>query len=200
MRLLPVGLALLLIACGGSSGADDPDAFPTGRGVGSSTSEVREQPSDEPLGTDVRQPDARPASPPSTPAPRPDAVSVAIDGVPMTIDKVTLWAPNAVNANEYDLFLAFHGAGAPSGTDVAISAVRSGAGCKSGENFLAYRPQGDTQYMPAQTATCGFSVAQIPSAAGLRFTGSFEGTLTSINVTPAKTRKVSITFDVLRAK
>lgn len=145
-----------------------------------------------------------PAAP--APAPAPDKITVSIDGVAMTLDGYALWAPNPVDPEEYDLFVKFHGTGAALGTDISLSALRTGAGCKSGENFLTYRPKGDAQYMPAgalggkSDPACGLTIASLPRAVGDRFAGTFAGTLTSINVSPAKTRKVKLTFDVARAK
>ena len=47
---------------------------------------------------------------------------------------------------------------------------------------------------------CGLTVTELPTAVGGRFKATFDATLYSINVTPQRTKKVTLTLDVLREK
>jgi hypothetical protein len=215
MRAMVMGVwaigAMALVGCAADANQDPGPIARDGESVAPPEQQESEFTADGPATLEtVETPAPEPSAPaPATPteaAPKPDVFTVSIDGLKMTVDSAVLWAPNPVDPNEYDLFIRFHGTGVATGTDLAIQAYRTGAGCKSGENFVSYRPTGDTQYMPAgalggkSDALCGFSVTALPTATGKRFVGTFDGTLTSINVSPAKTRKVKVSFDVARTK
>ena len=78
----------------------------------------------------------------------------------------------------------------------------AGSGCDNTTNYIAYRPEGDTQYMPktAKDPACGLIIDEMPKEIGGHFKGSFNATLNGINTTTPKTRKLALTFDVVRTK
>jgi len=138
---------------------------------------------------------------PADPAPKPTAVTVKIDGATYTVSTTNLWS-EVQGAGKYNIFIKLTGPGAPDGSDIHISADHTGTGCVNTTNYLAYRPQGSTQYMPmsANEPTCGLSINELPKAVGGRFRGSFTGTMRAINTTPLTTKRFEIKFDVLRDK
>lgn len=130
--------------------------------------------------------------------------TVTIDGVPMHVDGIELWAPNPVNDKAYDVFIKISGPGVREGSDVMFSAAWIGDGCDEtmDGNSVAYRPrpEDDTQYLPTATVGCGLSVVELPTAVGKHLRGSFDGDLTGINVANPTTKRVTATFDVPRTK
>ena len=132
--------------------------------------------------------------------PAPTTVTLTIDGASYTVSSTNLWS-EVSKAGEYDIFIQLTGPGAPSGSDLHVTATHTGTGCNYTQNSLTYRPSGDAQYMPPSiAANCGLTLESIPTAVGGRFKGTFKGTLTSINVTPAKSKSFDLKFDVLREK
>ena len=97
-----------------------------------------------------------------------------------------------------NLSIKFTGTGIAEGSDLIISATHPGTGCDNTSNFITYRPMSAPQYMPSPVVdpACGLAIEAI-SAHGGRIRGSFSGTLHSINSSPATTRVVAATFDVV---
>ena len=136
--------------------------------------------------------------PPATPETK---VTAKIDGVTYTVSETNLWS-EVGGPGEYDIFVKLTGPGAPTGSDIHVGASRTGTGCKSGENYITYRPKGAPQYMPnsSNEPTCGLTMSELPKAVGGRFRGRFVGTLRSINTSPVTYKKITLEFDVLRTK
>jgi hypothetical protein len=131
--------------------------------------------------------------------PAPSTASVVVDGTTLSVTSTDLW--NEVQGpGKYTLFLRVSGPGVAAGSDFVISAVRTGDGCLNTENFITYRPAGDTQYMPklGGDPACGLRIDALPTSAGARLKGSFDGTLRGINRSTPKSKNVTITFDVAR--
>ena len=137
----------------------------------------------------------------STAAPSTNKAMVSIDGESFVVDDISLWS-NVSEPGTYDLFIEIHGPGAPVGSDIVISATKTGTLCENTGNYIAYRPAGDTQYMPwtSGASTCGLDIDTLPTAVNGRLTGSFTGTLRGINQSTPKTKSLAVTFDVLRDK
>ncbi len=205
-------LAVATAACSGAPPNDGGSDYEIVQGKGPSGGGSDAPPAaSDPSQTDAPPADAPPASSSSSsssssgstppPAPKPTAVTLTIDGQAFTFGSATIWA-DVSKVGTYDLFLKVTGPGAPDGTDIHISATATGTGCDNTANYITYRPVGDTQYMPksVKDPTCGLNVTALPAKVGDRFTGSFKATLYGINVTPAKTKSVDLTFDVLRDK
>lgn len=135
----------------------------------------------------------------TTPAPEPTKVTVKIDGVTVAVKDTVLWS-EVSKPGEYDIFVKLTTPG--TSTDIHVSATGVRNGCDNTANFITYRPSGDTQYMPKSTKdpSCGLAIESLPTAVGGRFKGSFNATLYGINVSTPKTKKVTLTFDVLREK
>jgi hypothetical protein len=133
-----------------------------------------------------------------SPAPAPTVVTVKIDGVAVTVTKTALWSEVSAKG-EYNIFVDVVAPGIAAGSDLILSATHAGTGCVNTANFITYRPEGDTQYMPKQAA-CGLTIASIPTAVGGRFKGTFKGNLTGINQASPQTRVIEMSFDVLREK
>jgi hypothetical protein len=132
---------------------------------------------------------------------KPSSASLKIDGKTINVDDTELWA-EVGGPGEYDIFIKVSGPGVAAGSDVHIGATSTGTGCDSTANTIAYRPKGDTQYMPksANEPSCGLDIDELPKAVGGRFRGSFKSTLYGINADPKPTKSVELTFDVARAK
>jgi hypothetical protein len=177
----------------GSSGAD-----PTATPAKSSSSSSSGAPA--PTTTPTPAPTSGSSSG-GAPAPAPTTVSLTIDGVAVTVTGTDVWA--GVSApGMYDVFLKVSGPGIAVGSDFVISATSSVSGCDNTANYITYRPQGDTQYMPksAEEPTCGLTIETLPAAVNDRFKGTFKATLYGINTTTPKSHKIDLTFDVLRTK
>jgi hypothetical protein len=145
---------------------------------------------------DEGDPDEAPAPVPEAPAPT--KVTAKVGGVTLTVTDTTLWS-EVSGPGKYSIFVKVTGPGIAAGSDFHVSATRTGPGCESGGNFITYRPQNDTQYMPKATP-CGLKIDELPTAVGGRFRGTFVGTLTGINTTTTKTKNITLAFDVLRTK
>jgi hypothetical protein len=129
---------------------------------------------------------------------------VKVEQATLTVDSTNLWS-EVSKPGEYMLFIRVSGAGVAAGSDFVISAKGPGSGCESGANFISYRPEGDSQYMPKGTsgttnAACGLEITEIPTALGRHFSGTFRGTLHAINVTTPKSKTFDLKFDVVRTK
>lgn len=137
----------------------------------------------------------------AAPAPKPTSVSLTIDGVKMNVTATDVWA-EVRGPGDYDLFIKVNGPGVPAGSDFAISATGVRTGCDNTANYITYRPENDTQYMPktAKDPNCGLSITSLPKVVNGRFTGRFEATLYGINTPTTKTKTVDLSFDVLRTK
>ncbi len=209
---LLASLALAAIACSGAPPNDGGSDYEIvqGKKPSGGGGDAPGPTSDPSTSPDTPPADAPPASSSSSssssgstppPAPKPTAVTLTIDGQAFTFGSATVWA-NVSAQGTYNVFLKVTGPGAPDGTDFDISATATGTGCDNTANYITYRPVGDAQYMPksAKDPSCGLNVTALPTKVGDRFTGSFKATLYSINVTPAKTKSVELTFDVLRDK
>jgi hypothetical protein len=101
------------------------------------------------------------------------------------------------------------GPGVPSGSDIIITAFSTGAMCGGQpNNFIAYRPVNDTQFMPPWTYSgsnpvpfaCGLNVDSLPGSVGASLTGSFAGTLKAINDPSGRTKTLSLTFSAQRTQ
>jgi hypothetical protein len=134
----------------------------------------------------------------STPA---GPISLKIDDVTVDIDDTSLWS-EVSKPGAFDLFIKVSGPGVASGSDIHISATRVASGCDNAANYIVYRPQGDTQYMPksSKEPACGLTIAAIPTAPNAHFRGKFTAALFGINTDAPKTKKVELTFDVVRSK
>jgi hypothetical protein len=132
----------------------------------------------------------------SSGGPAPPVITLSIDGSFVTVSDSELWAEMA-GPGQFDLFLRFATATYPSGTDIVVHAERQGTGCAVGNNGVAFRPANDTQYLSAQTSTCGLNIMNIPLTKLGRFKGSFTGQVTAING-PVKTHSISVSFDIGR--
>lgn len=137
----------------------------------------------------------------AAPAPKPTSVSLTIDGTKFNVSSTDIWA-EVRGAGDYDLFIKVTGPGVPAGSDIHISATGVRTGCDNTANFITYRPENDTQYMPKSTKdpNCGLSITSLPKVVNGRFTGRFEATLYGINTATPKTKTVDLSFDVLRTK
>jgi hypothetical protein len=135
------------------------------------------------------------------PAPKPTTVTLMIDGAKFSVTSTEIWA-GVSKAGTYDLFIRVTGPNAGAGSDIHLSATKTGTGCNNTSNYITYRPAGDTQYMPksANEPGCGLSITSLPTAVGGRFIGTFKATLYGINTTTPKSRNVDLSFDVLRTK
>ncbi|HEY8073162.1 MAG TPA: hypothetical protein VIF62_03615 [Labilithrix sp.] len=205
--------AAATVACSGAPPSDGGADYEVVQGSKPPSGGSDAPPSDDPTqATDTPPADPPPSSSssssssssgstPPPPAAKPTSVTLTIDGETFAFGSATVWA-NVSAAGTYNVFLKVTGPGAPDGTDFDISATATGTGCVNTANYITYRPVGDTQYMPksANEPTCGLSITSLPKNVGDRFTGSFKATLYGINVTPAKTKSIDLTFDVLRDK
>jgi hypothetical protein len=141
------------------------------------------------------------------PAPPPNAetgtgkTAVTMDGQALTITGTTLWS-EVTKAGEYSVFLKVTGTGVADGSDINIWASATQSGCVNTTNYLAFRPTGDTQYMPKSPTEpqCGLTVTSLPTAVGGRFQATFEGTLYGIGTTSPRSKQFVISVDVLRDK
>ena len=192
----------LAIGCGDAAGPGD-------RQVAQDVTSVDEDASDDEATR------AEPSADNDTPAPKaagrasggaampaaPSAVSVAIDGRALVVDDVVLWS-NVSRPGDYDIFLEVHGPDVPSGSSIHVSATRLGTGCDAATNFITFRPESDTPYVPSSSEdpSCGLAVEALPTGAGDRFTGSFEGTVRSIDPKTLETKTLEVRFDVLGDK
>lgn len=124
-----------------------------------------------------------------------------VETTTLTIASTEIWA-EVSKAGNYDLFIRVTGAGVPAGSDLHISATSATSGCDNMANFITYRPEGDTQYMPKSTKEpeCGLTIEALPTAIGGRFKGTFNATLYGINSPTPVSKRVQLTFDVLRTK
>ena len=129
--------------------------------------------------------------------PKPEA-TVTVDGVPLTVQSITLWTD--VTPGDYDLFIKVTGTGAPPGSDVFVKGRATGSGCDITKNFIFYRPLQAAQHYPGlRSPNCGLTISALPKAVGGHYTGTFKGTLP--NEDNAKALKsFDITFDVVRKK
>jgi hypothetical protein len=127
------------------------------------------------------------------PVPDPSTITLKLDGTTLAVEGFGVGPEN--------LFIKVSGPGIAAGTDFSLSATRLGSGCESGVAWITYRPRdGDKQYMPKAGPSCGLTIGGRPLAIGDRFKGSFNGTLHAINTTTPRSKKVEITFDVVRTK
>lgn len=121
------------------------------------------------------------------------SAQVTIDGQPVVVSKLDTFNFQGVD----NLTIKFTGTGIAEGSDIHLSATHVGSGCDNTANFITYRPMSAPQYMPSPTTVapaCGLTIQAI-SAQGGRFTGTFSGTLYSINSSPQTTHMVTATFD-----
>jgi hypothetical protein len=181
-------------ASGGGSDTDPPPASNEGDGNSGNvpTYDAGTPKPSADAGADAAAPEA---------GAKPTTVTVTIDGKAMQIDGTTLWS-DVSKPGMYNLFVKVSGNGVASGSDFDISATATGKGCDNTANYITYRPSGDPQYMPASAKepACGLTIDALPPAVGARFTGSFHGTLYAINVSTPSSKKIDVTFDVLRTQ
>lgn len=210
-------LGACLVACSGAPPEDESPDYVVDRNAGrqpsasASASEAApaQPPTSDPTPRDTGSKEA--ASPAdgvspgtsdggsSNTTPKATTVSVKIDGVTFSVQNARLWS-EVRGPGLYDVFIDVTGPGAPAGSDIYIRADASGTGCDD-TNGIVYRPQGDTQYRPSSTTgACGLVIKELPTAIGGRFTGTFNGLLPGINLTTPRSKKVEVTFDVLREK
>jgi len=187
---------------GGTSAGDESGSSSGGSGATQTSSGTAESSTSSSGTSGTSSSGGSTSSSSGSTTPAPTTVTLTIDGASYTIGTTNLWS-EVSKAGEYDIFIPLTGPGAPSGSDFHVSATHTGTGCDNTKNFLTYRPSGDAQYMPTPTTiapSCGLTIESLPTAVGGRFKGSFKGTLTSINVTPSKSKQFDLKFDVLRAK
>jgi hypothetical protein len=196
-------LGSLLAACSGAPSEDTPDyeitavrRNPTGSSGSTPTgdtptSAIHEDETDSGTSTS--------SSSSGQPSANSSTVGVTVDGTKLNVDGMNIWS-EVSKAGDYDLFVKVSGPGVATGSDIHVKATAVTTGC-GGDNYIDFRPANAPQHMSKRgDATCGLVIDELPTAVGGRFKGTFKGTLTSINTTPATSKNFVFTFDALRAK
>ena len=121
----------------------------------------------------------------------------------MTVNEITLWAPNA--DGEACVFIEFQGNGAPAGTDLVVTFTKTGKGCVASpkpqpQEVWLRPPTTANQFHSADGASCGLEITSFRSKVGGFATGAFRGTVSGINGAKGTTRSLDVLFRVPRAK